>query len=144
MLIGDGTKTPSTYGDYRWGSPSTPIKTWKQAALHESPGCGDATGIGSCGNGNGGGPGPGVGSGRAEQTDASVKDIFARAFDILLGDEGAAAQDVVSVLSQIDDLPVSHEKHGTFLKLKEALGKFKPNEAESPSPMSKSKRRNRK
>lgn len=144
LLIGDGTKTPSTYGDYRWGSPSTPIKAWKQAALHESPGCGDATGIGSCGNGSGGGPGPGVGSGRAEQTDASVKDILARAFDILLGDGGAAAQDVISVLSQIDDLPVSHEKHGTFLKLKEELGKVKLNEAVSPSPKSKSNRRNRK
>ena len=110
--------------------------------------------IGRVGNGSGGGPGPDVGTVKglgclvqgevpSAALDASIKGILACAFDILLGDGGATAQDVVSVISQIDDLPMSHQKYGTLLKLKEALGKVKLNEAESPSRMSRNKRRNR-
>ena len=73
---------------------------------------------------------------KGESADACIKPIMTRALEVLVNGGNASRHDVGlevdSLLSQIGDLPTSHGKHETLLKLAKELGKLK--EAEFPSP----------
>ena len=127
LIGGESSEAPSSADDLSSASSEAVVSQLGTMIGNSS--------IDRVGNGSGGGPGPGCLVQVAVATtvaDAAVNDIRARAFDILLGD-GATSQEVISVIAQIEDVPMSHEKYGTLLKMREALGKILQSPAVAPS-----------